>query len=154
MLKCGRGEKQKPRAVSIRPATPLPTLKYSVFQRNNVIKPSPLPPCSSQPIQTVLINLDCNTSSGLIRDGLFTCWDFVFVFYLQLHDRQVHVPEIFHFFHFFRSCSLWRIQTIFRLSVVIVVVVFFTSCFLFQNRRQGTITLICFFFFASGNAFC
>ena len=39
---------------------------------------------------------------GLIRDGLFTNWKFVFVFHPGLHDIQLLVPLLFHFvFYFF-----------------------------------------------------
>ena len=61
-----------------------------------------------------------------MRDGLFTRWDFVFVFDLQLHDLQLHVPQIFDFTFF----VLWRIQTIFRLFVVV-------ASFLASHSKTG-----------------
>ena len=45
---------------------------------------------------------------GLIRDGLFTNWKFVFVFHPGLHDIQLLVPLLFHFVFYF----LWRTDTI------------------------------------------
>ena len=45
----------------------------------------------------MLINYDCKTSCGLIRDGLFTNLKFGFVSDPWLHDLQLHVLDLFHF---------------------------------------------------------
>ena len=42
---------------------------------------------------TVLINLDCKTSCGLIRDGLFTNWQFGLVIDHQQRDLQILVLD-------------------------------------------------------------
>ena len=44
-----------------------------------------------------IMNHDCKTSCGLIRDGLFTNWKLGFVFYPELHDHQLLLLELFHF---------------------------------------------------------
>ena len=59
------------------------------IQRKKVIKPS-TPPLIIL-LFTVLINLDCKTSCGLIRDGLFTNWQFGLVIDHQLRDLQLLV---------------------------------------------------------------
>ena len=66
-----------------------PSLISSPFQKKKVIKPPSL----------FCINYrDCNASWGLIiRYVLFTSWKFGFHFDLQLHDLQLHVPELFQF---------------------------------------------------------
>ena len=62
----------------------------SPFQGKKVIKSPP-------PLNDRLINRECNTSCGGILDGIFMCGKLRFIFYLQLHDLQLHVPELFHF---------------------------------------------------------
>ena len=44
-----------------------------------------------------VINHDCKTSIGPIRDGLFRCWKFGFAFGLWLHDLQPSFTWAFHF---------------------------------------------------------
>ena len=57
---------------------------------------------------TVLINFDCKTLCGLIRDGLFPNWKFGFVFDPRLHDLQLLVLC----FSTLYSSSLCRTNTI------------------------------------------
>ena len=57
---------------------------------------------------TVLINFDCKTLCGLIRDGLFPNWRFGFVLDPRLHDLQLIVLS----FSTFYSSSLCRTGTI------------------------------------------
>ena len=59
-------------------------------------------------MQTVLINHDCKTSCVLIRDGLFTNWNFAFLFVPQLHDLQLLVLEVF----IYSYSSLWRTDAV------------------------------------------
>ena len=65
--------------------------------------PPPPPPVLSGAHQmidgllTVLINRDCKTSCGLIRNGLFTNWKIGFDSDPWLHDLKRLVLGLFHF---------------------------------------------------------
>ena len=91
-------DKSRYRKSSIKPPPPPPPplsqirplpLIYPPFQWKKIIRPPlPTPNYSSLIRDTVLINHDCKTACGLIRDGLFTNWKFGLDSNPRLHDLQ------------------------------------------------------------------
>ena len=83
------------------------SIKPPIFRGWKLIPPSVLslpPPLPSlflfftNKCWTVLINHNCKTSYGLIRDGIFTSWKFGFVFDPWLHDLQGLVLKLSTFY--------------------------------------------------------
>ena len=80
---------------------------------------------------TVFIDHDYNTLCGVIQYGLFKCWKFRFVFYLQLHHIPPHVYE--HFYFTFQ----FVIKKLIPSSGWLVVS--------WSKQEVRTVTLVCFF---------